>query len=94
MRLRPDGIGDRQHWHADAEMRARVLAVDDFDGAAVRVHELEHHRQADAGALDLHAGGRPAGVEGFEHARALFRRNAGAGVGDVDHELGVLFGGV
>ena len=75
-------------------MRTRIFAVDDFDGAAMGVHELEHHRQADAGALDLHAGGRAAGVERLEHAGAFFGWNARAGIGDVDHELGVLFRGM
>ncbi len=75
-------------------MSTRVFAIDDFDGAAMGIHEFEHHREPDARALDLHAGGRPSGVEGFEHACTLFRRDAGAGVGDVDHELGVLFGGM
>src|SRR4051812_30592585 len=94
MRLAPDGLGDRQHGHADAEVRAGVLAVDDLDGAAVRIHELEHDRQADARALDLHARRGPARVEGFEHARTFVGRNAGAGVGDIDHEMRVLFDGV
>src|SRR5688572_19467541 len=57
MRLRPRGTGDRQNRHTDAEMRAGVFAVDDFDGAAVRIHELEHHRKTDAGSLDLHSRG-------------------------------------
>jgi hypothetical protein len=35
-----------------------VHAIDDFDGAAVRIHELEHDGQADAGALDLYPGRR------------------------------------
>src|SRR6185295_14699148 len=72
MGLIPDGLRDRQHRHADAEVRARVLAVDDLDGAAVRIYEFEHHREADARALDLNSGGRPTGIEGLEHARAFF----------------------
>ncbi len=75
-------------------MGSGVFTIDDLDGATVRVHELEHHGKTDAGALDLHAGRRPAGIEGLEHARAFLRRDAGAGVRDVDHELGVLFGGM
>ena len=53
-------------------MRAWILAIDDFDGAAMGIHELEHHGQADSGALDLHARGRPAGVESLENPRAFF----------------------
>src|SRR5262245_43335816 len=59
MRFGPGGIGV-EHRHADAEVRALVFAVDDLDGAAMRVHELEHDREPDARALDLHAGRRSA----------------------------------
>src|SRR5690349_10920616 len=69
------GLRDRQHRHADAEMRARVFTVDDLDGAAVRVDEFEDDGQADARALDLHARARPPGIESLEHARAFFLGN-------------------
>jgi hypothetical protein len=46
------------------------------------------------GPLDLHAGGRPPGVEGLEDPCALILRDTGTHVRDVDHELGVLFGGM
>src|SRR5262245_42674156 len=91
MRFVPGGIGSGQHRHADAEVGARIFAVDDLDGAAVCVDELEHHGQADARTFHLHPGRRPPGVESFEYAGAFVRRDAGPGVGDVDHELGVLF---
>src|SRR5688572_24557240 len=94
MRLVPGRMGGREHGHADSEMGSRIFAVDDFNGAAMGVDELEYHRQANAGALDLHAGGRTASVERFEHASAFIGRNTGAGVGDIDHELGVLFRGM
>src|SRR5690349_13015086 len=77
MRLRPCRIGDREYGHADPEMRSRVFAIDDLDGAAMGIHELEHHRKADARSLDLYARGRAAGVEGFEYAGALIGRNPG-----------------
>src|SRR5215475_10296638 len=48
--------------HGDPEMRARILAVDDLDRAAVRRDKLEHHRQADAGAFYRSALGGPAGI--------------------------------
>src|SRR5687768_17461537 len=93
-RMGPDRMGDRQDGHADAEMRARIHAVDDLDGAAMGIDELQHDRQADAGALDLNAGGRAPRIKRFEYAGALFGGNACAGVGDIDHELGVLFRGM
>src|SRR5688572_18134019 len=87
MRLVPNGIGGRKEGHAYAEVGSGKFPVDDLDGATMRVHELEHHGKTDARPLDLHSGGRAAGVERFENARALFLRNAGARVGHVDHEL-------
>src|SRR6187401_310316 len=77
MRLRPRGMGSGQDRHADSKVRARVFAVDDFDGAAVRVDELEHHGEADAGSLHLHTRGRAAGIESIEHAGAFLRRDTG-----------------
>src|SRR5262245_10707840 len=63
-----DGLAQRQ---TDAEMRARVLAVHDLDGARVRVHELDHDGQADASALDMAALGRAPLIERFENSAAL-----------------------
>ena len=67
----------RRERQADAEVRAGELAVDDFDRAAVRLHELRDDRQADAGAFDLAGRRGAAGVESLEYARALFRGDAG-----------------
>src|SRR5690242_464533 len=51
MRLRPCGMRGREDRHLDAEVRAGILPIDDLDGAAMRIDELEHDRQADSRAL-------------------------------------------
>src|SRR6266850_3557383 len=72
------------HRQAQSKVCALELSVDDLDGAAVRVGELEHHREPDAGALDVTALGSASLVEGFEDARAILGRDAGTGIGDVE----------
>ncbi len=70
-------------------MRSGPFAVDDFDLASMRVHELHHYRQADARALDV-AGRCLASIEGFEHLLALFGGDARAAVGHFQHQVAVL----
>src|SRR5262245_1057939 len=82
---RMSGLAPPGRRQADAQVRARVLAGHDLDGAAMRLDELAHHRQPDAGALERPALGRAAGVERIEHLVALLRRDPGAGVGAVDY---------
>ncbi len=57
-------------------MSTRKLTVDDFNRAAVRVYELDHHREPDTGALHVPALRSLALVEGLEDAAALLERNA------------------
>src|SRR5581483_7445555 len=76
------------HGHGDAEMSARELAVYDLDGTAVRGYELQHHRQADAGAFHRRALGGAAGVESLEHVLAILGRDTGAVVGHIEYEPG------
>src|SRR5579864_9582857 len=62
------GGGGRAQRQAHAEMRAATLCFEDLDAAAMGIDELRHHRQADAGALDVPALRRFALVEGFENS--------------------------
>src|SRR5579862_9907910 len=43
-------------WHADAEVCAAKFAVHDLNRAPMRLHELLHHGQADAGTAHVAAG--------------------------------------
>src|SRR5689334_15255225 len=62
--------------HDDAEMRTRKFAVDELHAAAVGIDELEHHREADAGAFQAAAARRAPGIERIEDVRAIFGRDA------------------
>src|SRR5580765_105170 len=75
------------HRQTQSKMCALELSVDDLDGAAVGVGEFEHHRESDAGALDVTALGSAPLVEGLEDTRPILRRDAGTGIGDVEHQL-------
>ena len=56
-------------------------------GAAVRGHELEHHRKPDAGAFDRSAARGAPGVEGVEDVLAILHRDARTAIGDIQHQL-------
>src|SRR3984885_12712197 len=73
--------------HGDAKVRAGELPVEDLHAAAVRRHELQHHRQPNAGALDRRALRGAAGVEGLEHVATVLRRDPRTAVGDVEQQL-------
>lgn len=68
-------------------MSPREFAFPQLDRALVRVHELLHDGQPDAGATHQPAlrGGRL--IERVEDPRTLFGRRAGPGVGDVEQQV-------
>src|SRR5450631_3343587 len=71
----------------DPEVRAPRFCLENLDAAAMRVHELRDHREADSGALHVAALRGLALVKRFEYAVALFGRNAGPAVHDVQYQL-------
>src|ERR1019366_10570273 len=72
---------------ADPKMRAPRLGFEDFDGAAVSVHELGHHGEADSGALDVTALRCFALIKRFENSVALLGGNTWSAVHDVQDQL-------
>ena len=69
------------------EMRARkLIRVDQFNGAIVRLDALQYDRQPDAGAANLSTLFAAALEEGLENSRALFIRDAGSGIAELEHE--------
>jgi len=59
--------------------------------AAVCADDLAGEAQAEAYTVDLTAARFFAAIEPFEHALAILRRNARAGVGDGEQKVVVLF---
>src|ERR1700675_4872676 len=76
------------------EVRAPRLCLENLDAAAMRVHELRDHREADSGALHMAALRGFALVKRFEYAVAFLGRNAGPAVHDVQYQLLTLTAGV
>src|SRR3954452_22180678 len=74
--------GHRRHRHGEPETAAAARVLVDADHAAVAFHDAADDRQAQAGALEALAPGRPG--ERLEDVRALLLGHADAPVRDVD----------
>ena len=75
------------------EMRApELIGVDQFNGAIVRLDALQYDRQPNAGAANLSTLFAATLEEGLENARALFIRDAGSGIAELEHEARRLTG--
>src|ERR1700692_3040664 len=90
----PRRLGCLAQRKTDPEVRAPRLCLENLDAAAMGVHELRDHRETDPGALHMAALRGLALVKRFEYAVALFGRNAGPAVHDVQYQLLTLTAGV
>src|SRR5580693_351448 len=79
---------------ADPEVRAHRLGLENFDAAAMRIHELRDHRETDPGALHMAALRRLPPIKRLEYAIAFFVWDAGPTVHDVQYQLLTLTAGV
>src|SRR5258708_39996047 len=87
MSRRTGRLGCLAQRKTDPEVRAPRLCLENLDAAAMRVDELNDHRETDPGALHVAALRGFALVKRFEYAVALFGRNAGSAVHDVQNQL-------
>src|ERR1700736_4139338 len=79
---------------ADPKMSASRLRFEDFDAAAMRVHELRHHREADSSAFHVATLRRLSLVERLEDSVALFGRYTRPAIHDVQYQLLAFTAGV
>src|ERR1700722_2110842 len=94
MSCRKRRLGCMAQRKTDPEVRPPRLCLENLDAAAMRVHELRHHRKTDSGALYVAALRGFTLVERFEYAVALFGRNARPAVHDVQYQLLTLAAGM
>ena len=78
-------VGKTQR-NADAEGGSLAELALRVDGPAVQLHQLLHQGQADTGALEAAAARTLHAMEALEEPRQLVRRNAGAGIADLQFD--------